>query len=326
MSGEVMNYETTTELPTWPELAKAMRALLVVQADSMRQLLGYNSRGNLAANSLLGVESPDSELIADHLHLISDSVLTEGTELERVVKKCFELCSQRQPIESIDPDSVGIDGVEWLEYFVDCIPKSFQGAFDPRGVLFPLESLLAISKARFELIRFVHSLFSNHSDGILTGMFTPKTIAILANVDIRAVRNVVGPTGNKSIRSFRVKKPRRNQKNREDEFVYGEPLEALAWLASRRSFFPGPLSHAWVNERLPSVENLHAAAALPGVLSWINRVSTESLAERSGLSVKQLQDWFRGNKMNLELARPIADVTGLDPTSYTTIIARLLAK
>lgn len=52
-------------------------------------------------------------------------------------------------------------------------------------------------------------------------------IAYLGDVDLRTVRNAMGPRGDKPIRSTARPKPA----GARSDLVYGNPLDAIEWLA-----------------------------------------------------------------------------------------------
>jgi hypothetical protein len=213
--------------------------------------------------------------------------------------------------------------VEWLSYFLAALPREAMGGLDFTGIATdadaPLVSLLRNAEARLHLVEFVQGLFGDPRIGF---GFTPGEIAILGGTDVRTVRNVMGPKGDKPIRSHGMGKERIGK----NDLVLGDPLDALEWLAGRRGFHPGRLSMDWVNEKLSEIQSFQAAAAIPGVIHWLNRSTTVDLAKSLGWPLDRLRKWIRAEECDSADAKLIAVASGLDPAKYRFLIESLLER
>jgi hypothetical protein len=293
-------------------------------ADATRYMLGCGDRGDRAASALLGrsdVQSIHLDDLIQNDEFLASIVLTD-TGLLAAAKHCFDFVTVRAPIEMIQIDEVRVEGVEWLSYFLSVLPREAMGGWDYTGIATnpdaPLVSLLRHAEARLQLAEFVQGLFTEKGTGI---GFTPGEIAVLAGTDVRTVRNVMGPKGDKPIRSHGLGKERSGK----NDLVHGDPLDALEWLAGRRAFHPGRLSTNWVNEKLSEVRSAQAAAAIPGVIIWLNRSTTKDFAKSLNWPLDRLRKWLRAEGINPADAKSIAVASGLDPTNYSSLIAQTFA-
>ena len=67
---------------------------------------------------------------------------------------------------------------------------------------------------------------------------------------------------------------------------------------------------------------LEDAGAMLGIYAWVNRITTEALAERSGLPVEVVKAWTRGDITSPDDAAPLAEAAGIDPEFYQELVAR----
>lgn len=309
-------------LPPWNVIEEDVRIGFVLMADACRYMLGMGERGNAAAAAILGMQ----EVPPDHLDdRIEDpeflrGVAIAGTQFVVSARRCYDFVTIRGPIESINVEDERAEGLNSLSYFLSFMPREAMGGLDFTPTFSrpdaPLVVLLEAAEARLELAEFVHNLVRYGEMGL---GFTPRTIAILGDVNLRSVRNVMGPKGDKPIRSNASSA----EGTERTELVLGDPLDALEWLAGRRGFNPGRLSPEWVSEHLEGFATLPAAGALPGIVSWLNRVTTGELAEAVGWPVDRVRDWTRARNMDAERAAEIGGAAGLDGRAYADLIRRL---
>ncbi|UVD55719.1 hypothetical protein NE852_16690 [Rhizobium sp. Pop5] len=152
-------------------------------------------------------------------------------------------------------------------------------------------------------------------------VFNADDLALLGDVDIRSVRNAMGPSGSKPIRSFKALPT-----DRDDERAYANPVDALDWLSGRRGFKCGRLDADWVNAGIPSTGSLAALGAVAGMMFWLNGQTTEKMAEKLGWDVGQTRAWTRGEGLDPFAAKRVAEAAGLDSKEYSKQIAKLLKK
>lgn len=310
------------QLPAWNAIEEDLRVGLVLVADACRYMAGMGKRGDAAASAILGIKNVPKQHLDD---LIRDreflsKVKISDTSFAACTRRCFDLVTVLGPIEQIDVDDEKVEGTQWLSYFLSFMPREAQGGWDYTGTFqcsdAPLVILLGMAEARLALAEYVQNFVRESDSG--TG-FTPKEIAFLGDVDVRTVRNAMGPKGDKPIRS--------NAKPKADEarsdLVLGDPLDALEWLAGRRGFHPGRLSPEWVNQHLAGVKSRDAAAALPGLVAWLNQITTEQLASSLGWPADRVREWTRAHTMDVNTAEQVAAAAGLDVTAYRDLIARV---
>jgi hypothetical protein len=129
----------------------------------------------------------------------------------------------------------------------------------------------------------------------------------------------MGPNGDKPIRSNAKPKG----KDARSDLVLGDPLDAIEWLAGRRGFHPGRLSPEWVNQQLAGIQSREAAAGLPGLVTWLNRTTTEQLASALGWPADRVREWTRAHSTDVNAAEQVAAAAGLDVAAYRDLIARV---
>lgn len=309
-------------LPTWTTIEKDLRIGLVLVADGCRYLVGTGERGNAAAAAILGIKEVPAEQLDD---LVEDpqflsAVAVSETQFAASSRRCFDLVTILRPLEEVDVDEEKAEGTNWLSYFLSFVPRQAMGGLDYTGSFHhpeaPLVILLGMAEARIALAESVQTLVRQGESGI---GFTPKEIAFLGDVDLRTVRNAMGPKGDKPIRSTARPKPTGVR----SDLVFGDPLDAIEWLAGRRGFHAGRLSPEWVNGFLENIPSLQAAAALPGLLAWLNRTTTEELAGKVGWPIERVRGWTRGRGLDAAQAVKIGAAVGLDRAAYREAIKRL---
>lgn len=263
---------------SWIVVEEQLRIALVLTADATRYLIGMGVRGDQAAAAILGMKDvPNThldDLIGDPVFL--NSIVTKGTELEAAARRCFDIVTVRHPLETIDVQHEREEVTEWLSYFLAALPREAMGGWDYTAVSHPdapLVKLLRKAEARINLAEFVQEAIGF---GSLRHGFVAADIAALADAEVRTVRNVMGPKGDKPI----LTRPTVEGRSSKDDYVWGDPLDTLEWLSGRRGFNPGRLSVEWVNERLLRIPTFEAAAAMPGIVSWVNCVTSQDLAAR----------------------------------------------
>jgi hypothetical protein len=307
------------KLSNWNIIENDLRIGLVLIAENARYLVGMGKRGDIAASAILGM----SEVTDCHMgDRIGDpefigKVDIANTHLAMCAKRCFDLVTVLGPIDEIDVEDEEAEGTQWLSYFLSSMPQEAMGGLDYTGKFHnpdaPVVRLLGMAAARLELASFIQNLVLR---GVKGSGFTPKEIAYLGDVDVRSVRNVMGPKGDKAIRSN--VKPK--QKGEENELVLGDALNALEWLAGRRGFHSGRLSPEWVSQQLPKVSSREVAAVIPAITGWVNRTTTEQLASSLDWPVEKLRAWNSAETVDRSSAAKIAELVGIDPQSYQRLI------
>ncbi|PBB81213.1 hypothetical protein CK218_12655 [Mesorhizobium sp. WSM3879] len=329
--------------PAWSNIETDIRIVMSLIADVCRNMIGMrdpNGRGDAAAAALLGLPDlsgingfvveeaydsferrPDSEFLA--------KIDIEGTHFAHAARRCYDLVATRGPIEEIQYQDDRDDGLHWLWYFLSTIPTDSYGTDgDYSGIKHDPDSNLRLlhdlASARLTLAEYVDEVTrataSWEKEWRSRCVFTPRDISLLGDVNIRTVRNVMGPNGNKPIRTETM-----GGKASRPDLVWGDALDSIEWLSGRRGFQPGPLSPQWVDRRVPEIGSLRALGALPGLVTWINRTTTEELAARLSWPVERVRNWTRGNDIDPEQAHSIAVTAGLDGRAYADRVKALLA-
>lgn len=313
-----------TKIATWSLIEESIRKGFVTMADTTSAMLDNGDRADAVTLALLGISNvPDEDLnnlIEDEVFLSSLNV--NETPFMNCARKCYALVTDIGPLEKIDVAEEGSEGPLSLSYFISCMPREPMDGWDHSGNFYhpdsPLPALKDAAMARVELADFVQELILEGSKGY---GFSPKTVSILGDVGMRSVRNVFGPKGNKPILSSTDP-----SKGARADLVWGNPLDCLEWLAGRRGFHQGRLSPQWVNEKIPDIPNLEAAAALPGIVAWLGQKTSEELAGELGWELSQIKDWTRAKNVPPENAGAIGKAAGIDPILYSELIGRLTMK
>ena len=329
--------------PSWPEVERDIRIAMTLAADVVRNMIGMrdpSGRGDAAAAALLGlpdlsgingfiVEETYDSFEGRYNAEFLGKIPIAGTEFAKAARRCYDLVATRGPIEDLDYENDRQDGLHWLWYFLSAITTDSYGSdADYSGIARDPDSNLRLlhdlASARLDLAEYIDEL--TQATETWEKMFWPKylftarDIALLGDVSIRTVRNAMGPKGNKPIRTETI-----GGKASRPDYVWGDALDCIEWLAGRRGFQPGPLSPQWVDRRIPEVGSLRALGALPGVVGWINRTTTEDLAARLRWPTERFRNWTRGIDMEVNYARTIASAVGLDGAAYADRVKTLLA-
>lgn len=61
--------------------------------------------------------------------------------------------------------------------------------------------------------------------------------------------------------------------------------------------------------------------ALLGIYAWTNRITTDILADRSGLPKENVRNWTRGGIGSIGDAIALASAAGIDPDFYADLVA-----
>lgn len=243
-----------------------------------------------------------------------------GTLFWKVARACFDFVHGQTPLEKLDTGDFQSDTLNMMTYFLSAIPGDSYVTFlgvhvdrfrerRDRGDEAPLPGLQLAAAAKANLANYLQGF---PSDPEFDLGFAPFEIAALAGMNISSVRNFVGPGGTKPIRSM----PSELKIG-----VYGDPLDTLEWLAGRRNFNAGTLSAdwpVWAAERANTIEDV---GALLGIYAWTNRITTDDLANRSGLPKETVRNWTRGDIASIDDAIALASAAGIDPDFYADLVA-----
>lgn len=328
--------------PAWTDVQRDIRIVMALTADVIRNMIGMrdpNGRGDAAAAAFLGLSDLsgiDGFLVEATYDSIErrpnaaflDRIEIDGTLFANAARRCYELVATRGPIEELDYENDRDEGLHWLWYFLSAIPTDSYGSdADYSGIAHDPDSNLRLlhdlASARLDLAEYIDEVTQATASWEEMFwpkyVFTPRDVALLGDVNIRTVRNVMGPKGNKPIRTETM-----GGKASRPDHVWGDALDCIEWLAGRRGFQPGPLSPQWVDRRILEVGSLRALGALPGVVAWVNRITTEDLAARLQWSPERVRNWTRGIDMEANHARTIAAAAGLDGVAYADRVKTLL--
>jgi hypothetical protein len=309
---------------SWSEIEDDLKLgvfLMTVAAQSL--LPDHHPAAGQFGKAALGARFDPKQIAAgqadDLEHLVDFDV--SGTRFHQVARACFDLVHGKTPLDEIETQDFEAETLNWMTYFLGAIPRdeyaTTLGSYDDRfrerrdkGDEFPLPGLHLAAAAQINLAEYLQSFPHNREYEI---GFAPFEIAALAGMSISSVRNFVGPAG---------KKPIRSMPSEDTRGVYGDPLDCLEWLAGRRNFDPGPLSSRWLEQAAERADSPEDAGAVLGIYAWVNRVTTEMLAERSGLAVEAVKTWTRGDVSSPDDAAPLAEAAGIDPEFYQELVAR----
>lgn len=307
----------------WEQINHDIRIGFALTADQTRLMAGDVERGEMAARAVLGVENTRYDLMCDHLDdgemLASFDI--EGSPFYGAATTCFKIISSERRLEEIDVTNDRLNGEQLLSYFLKAMPRESMGLYDVPSIFdgldSPLPLLLAKCMAKLDLAEFIQELSDQTSDTLGFG-FTPTTVAVLGQMNVRTVRNHFGPKGDKAIRSRSL-----GSDAYRSDLVIGDPLDSIEWLAGRRGFDPGGVSTDWMNEKMASIQSVKIASALPGVFAWTNRQTSEAISETLGWPPTKFSKWVRSVDLKQLDAAAVANAVGLDPKAYSELMSRL---
>ncbi|MBZ9960610.1 hypothetical protein [Mesorhizobium sp. BR1-1-14] len=329
--------------PAWSSIETDIRTVMALAVDVCRNMVGQrhpSGRGDAAAAALLGMETlhgVDGFIVEEIYHSFTRrpnrkflaKIDIERTLFSDAARRCYDLVANKGPIEHIRYDDDRDDGLNWLRYFLSAIPDDSYGtgAFDYSDLKHNPDSNLRLlhdmTSAQLTLAEYVDDLTkadASWEEWRSTCVFTARDISLLGDVNIRTVRNVMGPNGNKPIRTETID----GKASRRPNLVWGNALDSIEWLAGRRGFQPGSLSPQWVDGRISAIGSLPALAAVPGVVAWINRTTTDELAAKLQWLPERVRSWTRGKDIYPEQAEAISAAAGLDGKAYASRIKSLL--
>lgn len=324
---------------SWEDIDRDMKLAMLLVADGMMNMLGHSVRARHAAETFLGVSFPEglsgfvvSEASeawkSENSTGFMAAIKTDDTHLHRCLSRAYSLLTDLKPLSEVDVQDERDQAIDWIKYFLSAIPTDTYGMGDDfSGVALDLERPLPLvcrlSESYLSLVDFVQrtvgagASWSAH-DSIV---FTADDLAALAGVDVRSVRNAMGPSAGKPIRSFKA-----SPGVSEDERAYADPVDAIEWLSGRRSFFCGSLDAAYVDAGVGDTSSVEALCALAGMMSWLNGGTTESMAAQLRWDAARTRSWTRGLGVDPESAFRVAQVAGLDPQKFSNRVRELLAK
>ncbi|SMQ85908.1 hypothetical protein SAMN06295905_3203 [Devosia lucknowensis] len=311
-------------IASWDEIEADLKLGVFLMTVAAQSLIGDRKPEALAFGTAALGEALDNGQAANAQAYELDDLRdfnVSKTQFWKVARICFEFVQDKSPLDKLDVGDLQGDTLNWMTYFQSAIPHDEYGTglgthsnrfreHANKGAEYPLPGLHLAASAKANLVQFLQG-FPLHPD-MDTG-FAPYEIASLAGMNIASVRNFVGPRGGKPIRSM--------QKDSWGS-VYGHPLDALQWLAGRRNFNPGPLSEDWLHDVADRIETPEQVGALIGIYAWVNRITTETIAERGGLSFDLVRDWTRGHLTSTDDAVSLARAAHVDPEFYCDLVAR----
>ncbi|QQR39008.1 hypothetical protein [Devosia rhizoryzae] len=309
---------------SWDDIEKDVKLgsfLITVAAQSLVGDRTVVSKG--IGKAALGSAYDPTRSAASQADELSDieQFDAKDTHFWKTAKACFDFVHDETPLDKIDTGDFQSDTLNWMTYFLSAIPRDsyatslseyanrFQERRD-RGDEAPLPGLHLAAAAKANLADYLQSFPRNSK---LELGFAPFEIAALAGMNISSVRNFVGPGGTKPIRSM----PSELKLG-----VYGDPLDTLEWLAGRRNFNAGSLSADWPTWAAERANTIDDVGALLGIYAWTNRITTDVLAQRSGLPVEVIKKWTRGDIGTIDDAAALAGAAGIDPDIYTDLVVR----
>lgn len=308
---------------SWNDIESDLKLGVFLITVAAQSLVGDRSptSGNLG-KAALGRAYDPKRSAADQVDYLENlqAFDVSGTLFWKVARACYDFVHGETPLDQIDTGDFQSDTLNMMTYFLSAIPRDsyatsmgvhadrFQERRD-RGDESPLPGLQLAAAAKANLADYLQGFPGNREMDL---GFAPFEIAALAGMNISSVRNFVGPGGTKPIRSM----PSELKIG-----VYGDPLDTLEWLAGRRNFNAGTLSAdwpAWAADRANTIEEV---GALLGIYAWTNRITTDALADRSGLPKETVRAWTRGEIGSMDEAIALAGAAGIDPDLYADLVA-----
>lgn len=254
-------------IPSVEDLQANLRATLVVQSETLWHAVGSNERGSAIVEQLTGVSGVTvfpTDFFSDEQALAQ--IQLAPLAITQTVLGLREVLENRsigvgKDSTGIDPDWLEQEHLDLLDLYLDSLPVIALGGWDwttqKRGAL---ANLLKLGKAWHRLTGTISdSLNGNFDDEVLT----PPDLALLAGLEERSVRNLVGPC--KLLRSDEHYVGRQS-KTRGRSFVAVDRFDALGWLCSRPSFRIKTLRPGLIADHLEAIDavDLRGRAALIG--------------------------------------------------------------
>lgn len=318
--------------PNWDEIEKAVKVVMCITADTMRSMMGFGPNADKIATDFLGFKGDlngitsfysaafldDSDNVYDESFLLK--IKAEDTHIQRVTRRCYNLVTHKPPLNEVNTEDERSETTDWLWFFLSTIPGDTHVS-DPSwirtGENSPLKILHDQTDAYLTLVEFVGEVFWGDygTETHYPYTFSANNISRLADINIRSVRNVMGPGGQKEIQTQADAFDRRTS--------FGHGLQALEWLANKRGFNPGSISQTWAHEEITNNRNLAGLLAIPCVYAWIHGVTTEELAGRAGMTFEGVHEWLKCKTPDADTAMKIASAAGLDGEIYAKRISEI---
>lgn len=281
-------------IPDLTDLERNLRETLVVRAEVLMLGMGGELGAQLASLVTGG-------LVDEHT-IPTDTF--DGTNLDDIpvahlaihhcligLRALLEAKSLgRDPTSTtLDSDYIRQEYLDLLELYLSSLPDMTFGGFDWGGCRNgAMRALLLAGQAWHRLLCMIDE--GTYGDFDLE-LITATDLAMLADLEVRSVRNLVGPQ--KRLRSKEHHVERKTQVS-ERGFATINRFDALDWLVSRKDFKFSDLKPSLLAARLDGVANPVARGRAAILCALVRGLPFSTLAARLNLEEKTLRDLADG--------------------------------
>lgn len=284
-------------IPPMNELIRDLRIAMLLKADDIYFTVG-GDRGMAMRAEFLGADpfeglAKDIILDEDALNEIDITDLAITEHLQFVVSMLSGRWIGPRGGPNIPDTSVQRSyEQDFLDYFVSSLPQIALGTWDHtnlrNGSLGKLQSL---GSAWLELIEAINVSASGEFFSL-----TVTDVALIAGVDVRTLRNHVGPS-----RLLRTEPQEANRSSsaplKYRAFVGVNLIDALGWLRERKTFQIECLSTSWIAESIQSLPGDFERSRFALAASLINFGRLDDIAADTGLATEALRRLAGGEKI-----------------------------
>lgn len=306
-------------LPTLPDLELHLRSALVVNAEVQYLAVGGELGQKLA--TLITGRAADANTIptdvfgGDEIQTIPIAHLS----IYNCILRLRELLEARSlgfgaQSDALDGDYIEQEYLDLLELYLSALPEMTFGAYDwgscRRGAM---RDLLRTGKAWHHLACMVDLGASGDFD---LEQLTATDLALIADIELRSLRNLVGP--NKKLRSQEQYQKRKTQVS-ERGFATINRFDALDWLVQRKGFAFAPVRAGLLASRLKTIEDPITRGRAALIAAFVRGKPVVRLADELALPALQLRELGDGQRHEELAERLTQHVIQLDqrPASDT---------
>lgn len=294
------------------DLENHLRRTLVVHAE-VHYLSSGGELGLKLATLITGQEAAEGTIPTD---AFADEELSSIPIEHLTIYKCIvelrELLEARSlgygpRSDVLDSDFIEQEYLDLLELYLSALPEMTFGGFDWGGCRFgAMRDLLLAGKAWHRLACVVDEGSSGNFE---FEHLTATDLALIANIELRSLRNLVGP--NKRLRSHEQYQKRKTQVSTHG-FATINRFDALDWLVQRKGFAFAPMRSGLFANRLDKVDEPVDRGRAAIIAALARGVPFIRLADELGAPEHHLRELADGQD-HRELAKRLTEyVTKFD--------------
>lgn len=299
-------------LPTLSDLEANLRTTLVVHAEV--QYLGLG--GELGKDLAMQVTGQVVEIETIPTDCFGDAELSAIPVEHLAIHKCIVELRALLDARSLGygPRSGALDGhfieqeyLDLLELYLSALPDMTFGGFDWGNCrLGAMRDLLLAGKAWHHLA----SVIDEGASGVFEAeRLTATDLALIADIEVGSVRNMVGP--NKKLRSEERYLKRKSHVS-ERSFATINRFDALDWLAQRKEFGFAPIKAGLFADRIAQIDDPIAQGRAALIAALVRGHPFAQLAKDLDLPEGQLRELGDGSGREELAAQIVRHVVAID--------------